>query len=298
MFIECFKKQREEERRSESDSLCSWVKVLSPIRRLLAPPIKNLSLYIHCVLLSTTIISLPPFKTTTCRHFINCRVHPQCVHGSLTATRPRSPTPSTATTPFNTMSLVLLSHMVSQLKNCSRARLGSTSIPSTKLHLMCCLALLKHGFVSRVDIAGPDPPLPLLSPNRVPLEEVESLADELAKEPWAVYAPSNTHPSHDRSTSLPPRNPAQRRIWLDLKYMANEPVIGWAKMVSKPTRRIDATVHDIRNIVSGKKAGMIDGLRSPGDCMFFKTRLGVLEARECLERMVGGRALFRMGAAR
>jgi ribosomal protein S8 len=80
--------------------------------------------------------------------------------------------------------------------------------------------------------------------------------------------------------------------------MSNEPVIGWAKMVSKPTRRIDATIQDIRKIVSGKKASMIDGLRSPGDCMFFKTPLGVLEARECLERMIGGRALFKIGAAR
>jgi len=218
------------------------------------------------------------------------------------------------------MSLVLLSHMVSHLKNCSRGRLGTTSIPSTKLHLMCSLALLKHGFVSRVDVGGIDPPLPLLSPNRVSADEVQQLADKLVEEPWAVYStpsiPSvqdsqaSEQAAHhqnasalaeapkDRALALPPRNPAQRRIWLDLKYMSNEPVIGWAKMVSKPTRRIDATVQDIKKIVSGKKAGMIDGLRSPGDCMFFKTPLGVLEARECLERMVGGRALFRIGAVR
>jgi ribosomal protein S8 len=199
--------------------------------------------------------------------------------------------------------------MISHLKNCSRARLGTTSIPSTKLHLKCSLALLRHGFISRVDVAGANPPPPLLSPNKVSIDEVSELADGLASEPWAAYTSADsqsvisTTPAistdDGRQVVLPPRNPADRRIWLDLKYFKNEPVIGFAKMVSRPTRRIEATLKDIEQIARGKRAGMIQGLSNPGDCIFFDTKeLGVLEARECLEKKIGGRALFRIGAPR
>lgn len=49
----------------------------------------------------------------------------------------------------------------------------------------------------------------------------------------------------------------------------------------------------LRDIVRGKKSGYVDGLRSPGECLFLSTDRGVLEARECVEKKLGGLVLCR-----
>lgn len=38
----------------------------------------------------------------------------------------------------------------------------------------------------------------------------------------------------------------------------------------------------------------MDGLTRPGECLFVSTDRGVLEARECVERKVGGMILCRV----
>lgn len=87
---------------------------------------------------------------------------------------------------------------------------------------------------------------------------------------------------------------ASRRLWLGLKYWNNEPVLGKLKMESKPTRRIWMNVEGLRDVVRGRKSGYIEGLRSPGECLFVSTDKGVLEARECVERKIGGMVLCRV----
>ena len=58
------------------------------------------------------------------------------------------------------MSLSNLSHVISHLNNVTKARLGLTSIPNTKLHLKLCLALQNDGYISTVVRGGPTPPAP------------------------------------------------------------------------------------------------------------------------------------------
>jgi ribosomal protein S8 len=79
-----------------------------------------------------------------------------------------------------------------------------------------------------------------------------------------------------------------------LKYWNSEPVIERMQLISKPTRRIWMDVEGLRSIVLGRKSGYVDGLTRPGECMFVSTDVGVLEARECVERKVGGMVICRV----
>lgn len=89
-------------------------------------------------------------------------------------------------------------------------------------------------------------------------------------------------------------NIASRRLWLGLKYWRNEPVLGKMKMVSKPTRRISIDVEGLRRVVRGEESGYVTGLRSPGESLYLSTDRGVLEARECVEKKIGGLVLCRV----
>ena len=62
-------------------------------------------------------------------------------------------------------------------------------------------------------------------------------------------------------------------------------------MVSKPTRRIWLSSHDIEKIVRGQSAGYVKGLTRVGQCLFISTDKGIMEARECAERKIGGMIL-------
>lgn len=169
------------------------------------------------------------------------------------------------------MSLVNLAHVCSHLNNATKARLGLTSIPNSNLHLKLSLALQNAGFISTVVRGGPTPP-----PAHILLG----------------------HPSvNEESQGVEPitqSNVASRRLWLGLKYWQSEPVLGKLSMVSKPKRRINLDVPGLRQIIRGEKSGYVEGLRSPGECLFLSTDRGILEARECVEKKVGGLVLCRV----
>jgi len=163
------------------------------------------------------------------------------------------------------MSLVTLSHVCSHLQNASRARLGLTSVPSSNLILTLMLSLQTSGFLSAVVRGGPEPPPPSLLLNLT--SDIEPVTQS---------------------------NISTRRLWLGLKYWNSEPVLSKMNMVSKPTKRIWLDVESLAKIVRGRRAGYVDGLTRPGECLFVSTDRGVLEARECVERKVGGMMLCRV----
>ncbi|KAI9845191.1 MAG: hypothetical protein M1838_001852 [Thelocarpon superellum] len=165
------------------------------------------------------------------------------------------------------MSLVNLSHVCSHLQNASKARLGITSVPSTNLILGLMLSLQTHGFLSFVTRGGPDPPQMLSPTSLQPLEPPERVTQA---------------------------NIASRRLWLGLKYYNNEPVLSKMNMVSKPTKRVWMDVEGLGKLVRGKDANYVRGLRQPGECLYVTTDRGIMEARECVERQVGGMLLCRV----
>ena len=53
-------------------------------------------------------------------------------------------------------------------------------------------------------------------------------------------------------------------------------------------------VDGLSRIIRGREAGYVKGLTRPGESMFVTTDKGILEARECVERKVGGMLLCRV----
>ncbi|KAF2022059.1 40S ribosomal protein S8 [Aaosphaeria arxii CBS 175.79] len=218
------------------------------------------------------------------------------------------------------MSLVNLAHVCSHLQNASKARLGVTSIPVSKLHVNLMLGLQREGFLSSVVLGGPTPPKPYLLQSQPSPESLDKMAGKLRDQPWLAYpAPEETDSDSDSSTLASdisrrrvalsrsplgaeeahhetpvPENPARRRLWLGLKYWNNEPVLRNMKLVSKPTRRIWLTSEDLGKITRTRESSYVKGLTRPGECMFVTTDRGILEARECVERRIGGMALCRV----
>lgn len=195
------------------------------------------------------------------------------------------------------MSLVNLAHVCSHLQNASKARLGLTSIPVSKMHVNLMLGLQREGFISSVTLGGAQPPEPFAMQETINPEEHEMMAKELADAPWKAYTPIKTNHPLGRDTSYNvkvPENPARRRLWLGLKYWNNEPVLKHMKLVSKPTRRIWLTSEDLGKITRTRESSYVKGLTHPGECMFVTTDRGILEARECVERKLGGMALCRV----
>ncbi|KAF3387544.1 37S ribosomal protein S8 [Penicillium rolfsii] len=169
------------------------------------------------------------------------------------------------------MSLVNLASVCAHLNNATKARLGLTSIPNSNLHLKLCQALQNSGYISSVVRGGPTPP---------PMHPI--LGHPTANDEFEGVEPITRD------------NVASRRLWLGLKYWQNESVLGKVKMVSKPTRRVHLNVEELRRIVRGEEAGYVAGLRSPGESLYLSTDRGVLEARECVEKKLGGLALCRV----
>lgn len=204
------------------------------------------------------------------------------------------------------MSLVNLAHVCSHMQNASKARLGLTSIPVSKLHVHLALGLQREGFLSSVTLGGRTPPKPFLLQAQQGPEEMEKMADILKTEPWHGYAVDVEDGDQEKTPTEQvlgreqihevrvPDNQAKRRLWLGLKYWQNEPVLRNMKLISKPTRRIWLTSEDLGKITRTRESSYVKGLTHPGECMFITTDRGILEARECVERRMGGMALCRV----
>ncbi|KAG9655320.1 30S ribosomal protein S8, partial [Aureobasidium melanogenum] len=175
------------------------------------------------------------------------------------------------------MSLVNLAHVCSHMQNASLARLGLTSIPLSRMHLSLSLLLQKQGFLSTVTLGGPTPPAKLLPPTH---------ADDSSATP--------TKSILEEVEAVTQQNRASRRLWLGMKYWDGEPVLRKMKLLSKPTKRIWLSSSELGEIVRGKDCKFVRGLRQVGECIFVSTDKGIMEARECVERKIGGQVLCRV----
>ncbi|KAI0107748.1 ribosomal protein S8 [Nemania sp. FL0031] len=161
------------------------------------------------------------------------------------------------------MGILGVVHMASHLQNASRARLGLTSTVYTKYTLSVALALHRAGFISFVTRGGTHPP----DPATVATFEPEPLTEA---------------------------NRARQRLWVGLKYSNNEPVMGKIESISTPKRKITANLRALERLTRGFDASRQRGLNL-GECLIVHTDRGTLEAREAIERKVGGLLLCRVG---
>ncbi|KAK0856934.1 p-nitrophenyl phosphatase [Friedmanniomyces endolithicus] len=115
-------------------------------------------------------------------------------------------------------------------------------------------------------------------------------------QPFTTLPPASRDPDALESESEVTRaNRASRRLWLGLKYWDGSPVLSKARMVSKPTKRYWLDAWDLGKVVRGGSGakGEVRGLGRVGEVMAVSTDRGVMEARECVERRVGGMVLCR-----
>jgi ribosomal protein S8 len=102
-----------------------------------------------------------------------------------------------------------------------------------------------------------------------------------------VYAPS---PADFNDAS-----DAQRRIWVDLKYRDDQPVLHSMSLVSLPSRRIFMNLDEIRRICSGRRALTVKPL-GMGEIAVVRTKSKEhewLESREALQLNLDGEIICR-----
>ncbi|KDN40222.1 hypothetical protein RSAG8_08285, partial [Rhizoctonia solani AG-8 WAC10335] len=87
---------------------------------------------------------------------------------------------------------------------------------------------------------------------------------------------------------------AQKRIWTELKYSGDRPVLSAAQLVSKPSKRVVMEPSEIMRLCTGRRAKFISPL-GLGEIAVVKTGVGSwLEAREALRLGLGGEVVCRV----
>lgn len=145
--------------------------------------------------------------------------------------------------------------LCARVQNGFRARLRRIAVPDTKLNLAISNVLYKEGFISGVSRGNHVQP------------DVEYVATT-------------------------PDNIATRRLWLELKYNNDEPVLKSMSAVSKPSKKVVMKASELQNLAAGNRSQFIKGLQ-PGEIAILTTNYGVLELREALEKGAGGEVLCR-----
>ncbi|KAH6900848.1 mitochondrial ribosomal protein subunit S8 [Coprinopsis sp. MPI-PUGE-AT-0042] len=88
---------------------------------------------------------------------------------------------------------------------------------------------------------------------------------------------------------------AEKRIWADLKFRNDMPVLNHMELVSKPSKRIFMDVSEIRRICTGRRAQTIKPL-GMGEVAVVRTNHPEhewLEAREALQLKLPGEVICR-----
>lgn len=124
---------------------------------------------------------------------------------------------------------------------------------------------------------------------------VEAMGLTIENQPLTLTPDEYADPNDlDTEGVVTQANRASRRLWLGLKYWDGMPVLRKAKMISKPTKRIWLNSKELGIVVRGGRAGEVKGMTQVGEMMAVSTDRGVMEARECVERKIGGQPLCRV----
>ncbi|GAA5842367.1 hypothetical protein JCM9279_005364 [Rhodotorula babjevae] len=150
--------------------------------------------------------------------------------------------------------------LCARLTNASLARHRWVPLAPTKQHLSLLSLLLSHGFVSAVS-----------------------------------YGSTST------SAAVPP-NPASfttarlsdRRVWAELKYRNDRPVLDKMRLVSHPSRRVFMDSDEVRRFVKGSRVKFVPGL-GLGEVALIASNEGYVEGREAVRRGLGGEVIARVG---
>lgn len=152
--------------------------------------------------------------------------------------------------------MVLPHQLCSHVQNAFRAHLAKVVVPHTTQNLGILSILLRAGFISSISRGTVSDPSP----------DAFNEASE-----------------------------AQRRIWADLKYRNERPVLSEMHLISRPSKAVHMEVSEIRRLCSGRRAQSVHPLRM-GEIAIVRTKSKEhewLEAREALQLNLGGEVVCR-----
>lgn len=149
-----------------------------------------------------------------------------------------------------------LYHVLSNITNAVGARMRQVAVPDTKLNRAVCEILYDEGLIGAVAKGDYD-------------------------------GPYNT----GEQVPVTPENVSKRQLWLRLKYKLGEPIMRECRVVSKPSRRVYATVDELKLIAAGREASHLLKASQVGQVTILHTPYGVLELKEALKKNVGGEVL-------
>lgn len=155
-----------------------------------------------------------------------------------------------------TLCMPLPHDLCSSIQNAFRARLARVSVPHTTQNLGILSILLRHGFLTSLTRGT------IVSPN-----------------PGA----------------FPLVGSSQKRIWAQLKYREDLPVLSEMKLISKPSKRVYMDPGRIRLICSGRRAGVTKPI-GMGEIVVVRTfdkENEWVEAREAVALKLGGEVICR-----
>ncbi|KAI9346473.1 ribosomal protein S8 [Obelidium mucronatum] len=147
-------------------------------------------------------------------------------------------------------------HLCSHIHNAFKQRLVQVAVPASKQNAAIVRILLAEGFLGGVaqgDVHGP----------------------------FQLGVP----------VPVTPDNVAQRRLWLDLKYARGDAVLSDLRAVSKPSRRVFATAHELKMIAAARRAGPLLKGQQVGQVTILDTEYGIIELKDALKKNVGGEVL-------
>ena len=152
--------------------------------------------------------------------------------------------------------MVLPHDLCSHIQNAFRARHARVSVPHTVQNLAILSVLFRAGFLSSVARGTIDQPSPV---------EFHEAAEN------------------------------QKRIWADLKYRDDRPVLNGMELVSKPSKPIIMEAAEIRRLCSGRRAQTVKPL-GMGEIAVVRTKSKEhewLEAREAVQLGLAGEVVCR-----
>jgi len=152
--------------------------------------------------------------------------------------------------------MVLPHDLCSHIQNAFRARHAKIAVHHTTQNLAILSILFRAGFLSSITRGTIDTPSPV-----------------------------GFHEVGER----------EQRIWAELKYRDDRPVLQHMELISKPSKRIMVDVKEIRLLCSGRKAGEVKPLGF-GEVAVVHTRNKEhewLEAREALQMKLSGEMICR-----
>ncbi|GAA6058563.1 hypothetical protein JCM10212_007002 [Sporobolomyces blumeae] len=150
--------------------------------------------------------------------------------------------------------------LCARLTNASLARHRYVPLAPTKQHLSLLSLLLSHGFINSVSYGS------------------NSTSSAVAPEP-ASFASARL---------------SDKRVWAELKYRQDRPVLNKMRLVSHPSRRIFMDKDEIKRFVKGSRVKFVPGL-TLGEVALVHSEEGFVEGREAVRRGLGGEVIARVG---